>query len=121
MVLNSIFFLISTCLRNKKRKKNDYNFFIGFILMAISTIIGIIISSKLFSETQFVFSEYVITISVFLVLNFYIALNSSFLIRFRQEKFYQHETYYAFFCYWGDIFFLFWYEMLFKSGWLIKK
>lgn len=62
-----------------------------------------------------------ITISIFICINLYIALNSSFLISYRLDKFYEHESYYAFFCYWGDIFFVFWKDLLINSEIFQKK
>lgn len=115
LLLNSMFFLISTYLRSKKRKKNEYNYIIGIALMSVSTFVGLFVSSQLYTDTPLVMQEYIITFSVFTLFNIYLCVNSYFLIQYRLEKFYQHEAMYAFFCYWGDILFVFWYDLFLSS------
>jgi len=52
--------------------------------------------------------------------NFYQCHNSFLLIRMRKNKFYQHENIYAFFCYFGDLFFAYWRDMI-RSSKIYKK
>lgn len=111
LFINSLFFSLSTCIRGKK-KKHHYNYIIGLLLTCVSTIVGIAISSKLFTSLPLVFSEYFITAFSIYVFNLYICLNSHMLIKYRADRYYEHETIYAFYHYWGDIFYYFWKDLL---------
>jgi hypothetical protein len=121
-MFNQIFFIISTFIQVKKNsnKKPRYNFVIGFVLLCVSTIIGLFFTSQIQAEAEITLNEYMIFFFVLAVWNFYFCHNSYLLIRLRKNKFYQHESIYAYFCYFGDFFFIYW-ENILKNSRIYRK
>ena len=113
-MLNMTFFCISVIFKSRNNSKREYNPWIGVALTTMSTLLGLVITSKLLTSTPMYIQEYIlITLSLILV-NFYICMNSHMLLKYRAHRYYTYEYYYAYFHYWGDILFYFWVDFFTK-------
>ena len=113
------FFIISTFIKNSK-KNQRFNAFYSFILMSVSSIIGLFISNRIFVEVDTHYQTFILFFIFLSIFNLYFSYNSSLLLRYRKKKYYEHEAIYAFFCYFGDWIFIFWRDLL-KHSRLYKK
>jgi hypothetical protein len=105
LLANSIFYLISTLVKNKRKQ---YSTIYGFVLMSLSTIITLFLISKLYGDTNITIGKYVVTFVCFSVFNLYICKGTQLLFRFYKDKLYEHEFVYAFFILWGFFAGYFW-------------
>lgn len=83
--------------------------------MEVSTLVGFVVSSNLFTDIPMQIYEYVIFFVCISIFNFYLCHDSYLLIRYRAKNFYQHETDYAFFTIWFDFLFVYWKDVFVNS------
>lgn len=99
-----------------KSRKYRYNFFIGFGLMTVGTTlvsIGFYYFWK--SVVTVTIAQYIGIIFIMALHNIYFSVNAYFMVRYRAEQVYQHDSVYAFYRFWTDMFYFFWRDMFVGS------
>ena len=102
----SFFFTLSTLYHSKSK---EYNWILGTIFMTVFNVIAI--TGLAFGWKQIVtitFWQYCWVGFVFLFINLYLAVNSYYLVNVRADKFTEGDAVWAFYCYWTDVFYIFW-------------
>ncbi len=106
---NQVIFIVSTFI---KFKKKYYPYKTGIVLMSLSTIFTFLLISRLFMDISIGILNYIIMFMLFSIWNVYFCLNSSYVLKYRKAKYYEHEYILCFFHYWGDWFYTFWIDVL---------
>lgn len=109
---NSLAFVLST-LRNDKHY--IYNYYFGFILMEISTLIVMVLFFSKYKIMTMGETRYYGIFIASSIINFYICINAHYLVNYRGKKFYENEYMYGYFCFWTDWFSSIWIDILDKN------
>ena len=110
-------FMFSTLIRLKDKK---YSVLWGVIFMSVFTVLALVIVFSVWTIHTMKFYQYFLVWFICTLLSCYIAMNSSFILKLREEKYYDNEIVYCFFCFFTDWFSMFWVD-LFKSMFKKKK
>lgn len=110
-------FVFSTLVRTPRE---IYSVTAGFLMMPVFTGTCLIIIRYTWTTLQLRPYEYVLIWLMSFIDTIYLVLEARFMLTLRLKKLYDHEIYYAFFCYNTDIFFSFWVD-LFKYRKQMKK
>lgn len=95
-----------------KMRKNIHKFLLIAGLMIVVDILSLKVIESMWTSNPLTFIELMIIFSLHCFIAIYICLNSYLLVKKRGDKFYEHESFYAFFTYFTDLISFFWIDLL---------
>lgn len=95
-----------------KMKKNIHKFFLIAFFMMLVDIVSLKVIEAIWTTNPLTFIELMIVFSIHAFIAIFISLNSYLLVKKRGDKFYEHESFYAFFTYFTDLFSFFWIDLI---------
>jgi hypothetical protein len=101
-------FLFSTLISRKDRK---YSILAGIVIMGLLIAGALGIVHGIWTIQTMKFSHYLAVWLAIMGVAFYISLNSHFIVTMREEKYYDDEFIYCFFCFFTDWFSVFWFDL----------
>lgn len=101
-------FLFSTLISRKDRK---YSILAGIVIMGILIALALGIVHGIWTIQTMKFGHYAAVWCAIMGVGLYIAFNSHFIVNMREEKYYDDEFIYCFFCYFTDWFSMFWIDL----------
>lgn len=101
-------YLFSTLIRVQS---SIYSVVAGLVFMNVFSIGALVMVYSIWTIHTMRFYQYFLVWFWCFLISLYIALNSSYVMRFRLEKYYDNEIFYLFFCFSTDWFSMFWVDM----------
>ena len=118
LLVSSFFFTLTTLYQSRSKQ---YNYILGIVfttLFNIGTIVGLFFGwNQVVTITR---NQYIVVGLLMLVFNCYLSLNSYFLINLRTDNFKEDDAIWAFYCYFTDLLFPFWKNLVSNNQRAIK-
>lgn len=108
----SIGFILSALFRDRKRL---FNYWLGFVLCELFALIPLIILPYIWKNDSVTFIKLCEVFAIVCVFHIYLTIDMHQILNYRRTKFYDNDYIYCFLCFWTDIFYLFWANIMHRK------